>query len=72
MSDTPWQFLLEKSLNHHRNITETRYLQLATVTAENRPANRSVVFRGFYGDKDCLKFVVDSRIEKVSQIAVHP
>lgn len=72
MLDTPWQLLLEKALNHHRNITEARYLQLATVTAENRPANRSVVFRGFYGDKDCLKFVVDSRSEKVRQIAVHP
>ena len=72
MSNTPWRVLLEKCLEHHRNITGARYLQLATVTAENRPANRSVVFRGFYGNTDCLKFVVDSRSEKVNQIAVQP
>ena len=72
MSDTPWRFLLEESLEHHRNVTEARYLQLATVTAENRPANRTVVFRGFYGDKDCLKFAIDSRSEKIRQIAAQP
>ncbi len=72
MSDTPWRSQLENSLEHHRNITYARYLQLATVTEENRPANRTVVFRGFYGDKDCLKFAIDSRSEKVRQIAIQP
>ncbi len=72
MFDTPWRSQLENSLEHHRHIAHARYLQLATVTAENRPANRTVVFRGFYGDKDCLKFAIDSRSEKVHQIAVQP
>ena len=72
MSDTSWRSQLEKSLEHHRNMTEARYLQLATVTQQNRPANRTVVFRGFYEYKDCLKFAVDSRSEKVNQIAVQP
>ncbi len=72
MPDTSWRSLIEKSLEHHRNLTQARYLQLATVTPENRPANRTVVFRGFYGDRDCLKFAVDSRSEKVRQIAVQP
>lgn len=72
MSNIPWRSQLEKSLEKHRNIAYARYLQLATVTAENRPANRTVVFRGFYGDKDCLKFAVDSRSEKVRQMAVQP
>ncbi|WP_009631932.1 Npun_F5749 family FMN-dependent PPOX-type flavoprotein [Synechocystis sp. PCC 7509] len=72
MFDSNWRVLLEKSLDCHRNITYARYLQLATVTTENRPANRTVVFRGFYGDKDCLKFTIDSRSEKVRQIAVQP
>ena len=72
MSDTSWRSQLEKSLEHHRNMTEARYLQLATLTQQNRPANRTVVFRGFYEYKDCLKFAVDSRSEKVNQIAVQP
>lgn len=72
MSDSTWQVLLEKALEHHRNITYARYLQLATVNAENRPANRTVVFRGFYGNADCLKFAIDSRSEKVHQIVGQP
>ncbi len=72
MFNTPWRSQLERSLEKHRNIAYARYLQLATVTAENRPANRTVVFRGFYGDNDCLKFAVDSRSEKVRQMAVQP
>jgi len=72
MPNPPWRSMLEKSLEHHRNITYVRYLQLATVTQENRPANRTVVFRGFYGDKDCLKFAIDSRSEKVRQIVANP
>lgn len=72
MSDSTWQLLLDKALEHHRNITYARYLQLATVNAENRPANRTVVFRGFYGNTDCLKFAIDSRSEKVRQIIVQP
>lgn len=71
MSDPTWQVLLDKALEHHRNITYARYLQLATVNAENRPANRTVVFRGFYG-ADCLKFAIDSRSEKVRQIVGQP
>ncbi len=72
MFDTSWRIHLESSIEHHRNITYARYLQLATVTQENRPANRTVVFRGFYEDKDCLKFAIDSRSEKVSQITTQP
>lgn len=72
MPNPPWRSQLENSLEQHRNITYARYLQLATITQENRPANRTVVFRGFYGDKNCLKFAVDSRSEKVSQIVVQP
>ena len=51
MPNPPWRSQLENSLAQHRNITYARYLQLATVTAENRPANRTVVFRGFIAIK---------------------
>lgn len=47
MSKTPWRILLENSIERHRNVSYARYLQLATITPENRPANRTVVFRGF-------------------------
>jgi len=37
-----------------------------------RPANRTVVFRGFLEDTDQLKFVIDSRSEKAEQIEHQP
>jgi len=68
----PWRILLERALDSHRNITYARYFQLATVTAENRPANRTVVFRGFDAESDLLKVVVDLRSNKIHQIAYQP
>jgi len=47
-------------------------VQLATVQANNRPANRTVVFRGFLEDSNSLKFVTDRRSQKVEQIAENP
>jgi len=72
MSAAPWRILLESALEHHRDITYARYFQLATVTAENRPANRTVVFRGFEAESDRLKVVVDLRSNKIHQIAYQP
>jgi len=46
-------------------------VQLATIRADNRPANRTV-FRGFLEDTDQLKFVIDARSQKVDQIFHQP
>jgi hypothetical protein len=48
-----------------------RYLQLATVRADGRPANRTLVFRGFLADSDRLKFVADSRSQKPEQLNIN-
>ena len=71
MTNTPWRSLLERAIDLNRNIA-SRYLQLATVRADNRPANRTLVFRGFLVDSDKLKFVVDSRSQKPEQIEHQP
>jgi len=72
MSVAPWRILLELSLDRHHHLKYARYFQLATVAADNRPANRTVVFRGFDAERDRLKVVTDLRSEKVRQIAVQP
>lgn len=71
MSLTPWRSPLNHALEHNPHST-ARYLQLATVQANNRPANRTVVFRGFYADTDQLKFVIDIRSQKVEEIKHQP
>lgn len=72
MSIAPWRSPLARALHRNRAATESRYLQLATVTPEGHPANRTVVFRGFYGDTDQIKIISDRRSDKVSQLQHHP
>lgn len=47
-------------------------MQLATVRANGRPANRTVVFRGFLWDTERLTFVTDTRSGKVAEVAANP
>lgn len=68
MSQAPWRSPLVRALHLNRSLAYARYLQLATVRADGRPANRTLVFRGFLADSDRLKFVIDSRSQKPEQI----
>ncbi len=72
MSLAPWRSPLAHALERNRSLAYARYLQLATVRADNRPANRTVVFRGFLEDTNQLKFVIDARSQKIDQIAQQP
>lgn len=66
---TPWRSPLARSLHLNRSLVYARYLQLATVRQDGRPANRTVVFRGFLPETNQLQFVTDARSEKIDQIA---
>lgn len=72
MSFAPWRSLLDRALDLNSSLASARYLQLATVRADNRPANRTLVFRGFLADTDELKFTIDSRSQKPEQIEHQP
>ncbi|MBE9113947.1 pyridoxamine 5'-phosphate oxidase family protein, partial [Nodosilinea sp. LEGE 07298] len=67
----PWRSPLARALHRNRSKPYSRYFQLATVTAEGRPANRTVVFRGFLPDTNSLTVVTDQRSAKVTDIAAH-
>ncbi len=67
----PWRSPLDRALERNPQPT-ARYLQLATIRADGRPANRTVVFRGFLEDTDQLKFAIDARSQKVDQIVHQP
>lgn len=68
----PWRSPLARALHRNRSRPYSRYFQLATVTAEGRPANRTVVFRGWLPDTNTLTVVTDRRSGKVSDIAARP
>lgn len=69
MSLAPWRSLLSRALHQNRSLPYARYFQLATVRTDGRPANRTVVFRGFLNDTNQLKIITDSRSQKADQIS---
>lgn len=68
----PWRSLLAKAINRNRSLVYARYLQLATVTIDGHPANRTIVFRNFLENTNQLKFITDSRSQKVEEIETNP
>lgn len=68
----PWRTPLSRALHRNRSRAYSRYLQLATVTPSGFPTNRTVVFRGFLSETNCLTFVTDSRSEKVHHLKANP
>lgn len=72
MSLAPWRSAIAYALHRNRSLVYARYLQLATVRVDGRPANRTVVFRGFLADTNQLKFISDRRSDKIDQIQQQP
>lgn len=68
MSLASWRSPLSRALHRNRALVYARYLQLATVRADQRPANRTIVFRGFLNDSNQLQFVTDARSAKTDHI----
>ncbi|TVP70501.1 MAG: pyridoxamine 5'-phosphate oxidase [Leptolyngbya sp. LCM1.Bin17] len=66
----PWRSPLARALHRNRSRPYSRYFQLATVTPQGRPANRTVVFRGFALGQ--ITFVTDQRSAKVADMAANP
>ncbi|MBN3993992.1 MAG: pyridoxamine 5'-phosphate oxidase family protein [Nostoc sp. NMS2] len=72
MSLAPWRGAIAHALHRNRSLVYARYLQLATVQPNGRPANRTLVFRGFLEDTNQLKFITDTRSAKADQIQQQP
>jgi pyridoxamine 5'-phosphate oxidase len=64
----PWRQVLARSLHRNRALVYARYFQLATVRANGRPANRTVVFRGFLPESNAIAIITDRRSQKITQI----
>ncbi|ELS04846.1 PPOX class probable FMN-dependent enzyme, alr4036 family [Xenococcus sp. PCC 7305] len=67
-----WRSHLAGALHRSRAKPHSRYFQLATVSPEGLPKNRTVVFRGFLQSSNQIQIITDSRSDKVSQIAQQP
>ncbi|HEY9648336.1 MAG TPA: Npun_F5749 family FMN-dependent PPOX-type flavoprotein [Chroococcidiopsis sp.] len=72
MGLAPWRSPLARALHLNRSLVYARYVQLATVDRDRRPANRTVVFRGFLDDDNQLQFITDQRSAKIEHIDHSP
>ena len=64
----PWRALIANAIHKNSSLVYSRYVQLATVRENGLPANRTVVFRGFLENSNCLRFVTDIRSDKSKQV----
>lgn len=75
-SPPTWHELLTEALERHGEEPTARFVQLATIAVEpdgtETPANRTVVFRDFFGPEPGLLFISDCRSRKVQQIRSRP
>ena len=60
----PWRSPIARALHRNRSLPNARYVQLATIDANNLPRNRSLVFRGWLEPGSQVKFVSDIRSAK--------
>jgi pyridoxamine 5'-phosphate oxidase len=68
MLQTIWLPSLVLAMHQNRHAPDSRFVQMATVRRDGRPANRTVVFRGFLNDSPRLAFVTDARSEKAAEL----
>lgn len=67
-SSATWKHLLLKALETNSHLKHSSYFQLATVSPNGRPSNRTVVFRGFEGDSDRIQINTDIRTRKIEEL----
>ncbi|KAF9602472.1 hypothetical protein IFM89_028486 [Coptis chinensis] len=71
-SAAPWKQLIMNALELNSNLKHSSYVQLATIGSNGRPANRTVVFRGFHDDSNKIQINTDSRSCKVEELKQCP
>lgn len=59
-----WRVKLEGSLHKHQGVPHARYVQLATLRPDGRPAVRTLVFRSLLDAGHHLVFTADTRSDK--------
>ncbi|KAF6175059.1 hypothetical protein GIB67_026198, partial [Kingdonia uniflora] len=67
-ASAPWKQLLLQALETNSKLKHSSFFQLATIGSNGRPANRTVVFRGFEEGSNKIQINTDSRSCKVDDL----
>jgi pyridoxamine 5'-phosphate oxidase len=68
----PWRSSLSRAIHRNKSQVHSRYFQLATVSPEGNPKNRTVVFRGFLERTNWLQIITDLRSDKIADLQQQP
>lgn len=68
----PWKQILLSAMQSNSNLKHSTYFQLATIGINGRPANRTVVFRGFQENSDKIQINTDCRSRKIEDLKQCP
>lgn len=68
----PWKQLLLNALQSNSHLRHSSYFQLATIGSNGRPANRTVVFRGFADTSNKIQINTDNRSNKIEDLKQCP
>ncbi|KAL5719065.1 pyridoxal 5'-phosphate synthase [Ranunculus cassubicifolius] len=71
-SAAPWKQLLLTAMEFNSHLKHSTYFQLATIGCNGKPANRTVVFRGFQEDSNKIQINTDHRSCKVEDLKQFP
>ena len=66
-----WRQYLKSSRKKEGKLPSNRWIQLATVSKDNEPRLRTVVFRGWHKDSSMIIFT-DRRSEKIGHLKSNP
>ena len=72
MAEDLWRPSLDLALHRNRQSPQARFVQLATIRKNGRPAVRTLVFRGFLGETHQLTFAIDGRSVKAAELEQLP
>ncbi len=67
-----WKSAVDAAIAANSHRPESKYLQLATIRRDGRPAARTLVFRRFQEATHSLIFCTDKRSEKVAEMDDNP
>ena len=70
VSSPAWRAAVLSAIKKNdKHMPYAKYFQLATVKPNGKPANRTVVYRGFLGETAKVTVVTDLRSSKVEELA---
>lgn len=72
MAEELWRPSLDLALHRNRRSPQARFVQLASLRENGRPAVRTLVFRGFLGETHRLTFATDDRSVKAAEVEQLP